>query len=667
MLYHRRPTYLFLFLLTFTLTVLALWAVDAIDTAPARAAAAPVTTAPSPATSTAPATAQSAPAAVEKSDIALLAAGDGHHLWVMYPTPGSNNEVAFQLLRRTADTGIWRPVLHPGENASPLASITWNTPSWPRALSLMTTSPEHPGAASPYLFGQSDNDSPGWVYRYFIDGTQPQPQSFLPPRHAIKAALGGTGQLFVVTLGRPVPGVTQIGSPLHISQTLLSPSSTPATAPAATTSAPATRTAETQDAGLKTPAAPADCFNVYWLPPIAAPTTQPVAPDTLRPAAGEWALLAPLGPPSNDITTGPLASSYIALAQRDNRLLAFWADPASHQSEIMLRTLDYTKTTQRWSNPVAISIRPDEMRAFSRLYALSLDNTLYLLWTVPNGKSQELHGGWLSFDPNNAAAAPKLHMIAPMPLDAAGTGLTAQDVAVGPSENSLVALAINHDSGLQSMVFDSRGKLLSPATPVNTEGPRHDGLISQNIAVVLTALIFALGLWQWRQKPAPFTLPKGAVIAPFHLRALAAGIDFVLPYVLVLFIFGDPEGPVGTFFYWISLLSNTDELAKATDLYVFLALYFLHITLTEIFFHRSAGKAALGLEVLTLDGTPPGIGAVLVRNIFRIPECFVGLVLLYMLMSPRRQRLGDMLARTVVIAREDEQIAAKKDAKNDNE
>jgi uncharacterized RDD family membrane protein YckC len=51
-----------------------------------------------------------------------------------------------------------------------------------------------------------------------------------------------------------------------------------------------------------------------------------------------------------------------------------------------------------------------------------------------------------------------------------------------------------------------------------------------------------------------------------------------------------------------------------------------------------------------LDGKSPTVAAILVRNLIRIPEAAVGVMLLYMLISERRQRLGDLLSRTVVIA-----------------
>jgi uncharacterized RDD family membrane protein YckC len=63
---------------------------------------------------------------------------------------------------------------------------------------------------------------------------------------------------------------------------------------------------------------------------------------------------------------------------------------------------------------------------------------------------------------------------------------------------------------------------------------------------------------------------------------------------------------------------------------------------------RTPGKRALGLRVIQADGRPAGLGAVLLRNLLRpVDLVVVGPVL--MLTTPRRQRLGDLAAGTLVV------------------
>lgn len=67
---------------------------------------------------------------------------------------------------------------------------------------------------------------------------------------------------------------------------------------------------------------------------------------------------------------------------------------------------------------------------------------------------------------------------------------------------------------------------------------------------------------------------------------------------------------------------------------------------------RTPGKAALGIRVIKVDGTPLGFGAVSIRTLLRIvdflPTAYaVGMISL--LTSSRNQRIGDLAAGTVVV------------------
>ena len=80
------------------------------------------------------------------------------------------------------------------------------------------------------------------------------------------------------------------------------------------------------------------------------------------------------------------------------------------------------------------------------------------------------------------------------------------------------------------------------------------------------------------------------------------------------------------------------------------ALVFVYFTLFELF-GTTPGKRVFRMAVLRDGGTKASPTAVVVRNLVRIPEMY----LLYLpsavscLVSPRRKRLGDFAARTVVV------------------
>ncbi len=128
-------------------------------------------------------------------------------------------------------------------------------------------------------------------------------------------------------------------------------------------------------------------------------------------------------------------------------------------------------------------------------------------------------------------------------------------------------------------------------------------------------------------------------------------IDLAIPAVIVAVIFG--MGDIGMLFSaWSGSLTTPDELIKTPQLLYTLLFYVFLVTVGELFFRRSIGKAIVGLQVLMLDGKAPTVGAVLLRNLIRIPEMLPGILGFYVLISDSRQRFGDWLAGTVVVSQQ---------------
>jgi uncharacterized RDD family membrane protein YckC len=86
---------------------------------------------------------------------------------------------------------------------------------------------------------------------------------------------------------------------------------------------------------------------------------------------------------------------------------------------------------------------------------------------------------------------------------------------------------------------------------------------------------------------------------------------------------------------------------------IFFAALFLYYAVLEALFGASVGKLVFGMRVTMRDGSRATGIAVVLRNAVRIPEA----MLLYIpaavscVASPQRQRLGDHVARTVVVRR----------------
>ncbi len=83
------------------------------------------------------------------------------------------------------------------------------------------------------------------------------------------------------------------------------------------------------------------------------------------------------------------------------------------------------------------------------------------------------------------------------------------------------------------------------------------------------------------------------------------------------------------------------------SLYLFDWLYY---TLSEGLFGASIGKFILKLRVIQIDGNPCTLWSAFVRAIFRSIELLLfGLPALFSMHPPLQQRIGDRVARTVVV------------------
>ncbi len=78
-------------------------------------------------------------------------------------------------------------------------------------------------------------------------------------------------------------------------------------------------------------------------------------------------------------------------------------------------------------------------------------------------------------------------------------------------------------------------------------------------------------------------------------------------------------------------------------------LFVLHTGLSELLTGQTLGKKALGCRVVAEDGSDPDLWQVLARNAVKGLEVLAWPLLLFVLLNPARQRLGDLVARTLVV------------------
>ena len=131
-------------------------------------------------------------------------------------------------------------------------------------------------------------------------------------------------------------------------------------------------------------------------------------------------------------------------------------------------------------------------------------------------------------------------------------------------------------------------------------------------------------------------------------KYVGVGLRFVAILIdgIVLFILG----------YLIAAVTGGSTAGgfelQGAPAFLFFILGFLYYVLLETYLGGTLGKLALGMRVIIEDGSPCTISASLIRNLLRIVDFLpfaylLGAILIWN--SPTKQRLGDRLAKTVVV------------------
>jgi uncharacterized RDD family membrane protein YckC len=100
-------------------------------------------------------------------------------------------------------------------------------------------------------------------------------------------------------------------------------------------------------------------------------------------------------------------------------------------------------------------------------------------------------------------------------------------------------------------------------------------------------------------------------------------------------------------------VGGTRQLFGYTVVLPAVCIYLFYHPVLEVLMHgRTPGKRRAGLRIVTRSGGTPGIGALLMRNVFRLIDSLPGFYLLGLLccfMSAQRVRIGDLAAGTLLI------------------
>ena len=141
----------------------------------------------------------------------------------------------------------------------------------------------------------------------------------------------------------------------------------------------------------------------------------------------------------------------------------------------------------------------------------------------------------------------------------------------------------------------------------------------------------------------PFNIDLELALAPFGKRLLAWLLD-----CLILFVYF-----YGFYNLVYARVSMNESLATIVWILGFGVPWAMYDFLQEVFFSgQSVGKRALGIRVVDMQGNEPSISQCLLRQVLRTVDFTItfGLcALISSLVSKNNQRVGDIVAGTVVI------------------
>lgn len=194
-------------------------------------------------------------------------------------------------------------------------------------------------------------------------------------------------------------------------------------------------------------------------------------------------------------------------------------------------------------------------------------------------------------------------------------------------------------------------------TPPPTSWLDHS-LWDQLSYVVLFGVMILIFVRRQDSLLIPARLEPGFALAGHGRRFVAFVLDFLPAFVVTVPLWIEPLRAISEVLPALERDADPspDELATTQRLWLpWLVVRLVH-TLYSIAFEATVGatpgKMAMGLSVRRLDGARAGIGPILTRNISRFVELEPLLTLwpmmLLIVMTRNRQRVGDLLARTVV-------------------
>jgi uncharacterized RDD family membrane protein YckC len=199
--------------------------------------------------------------------------------------------------------------------------------------------------------------------------------------------------------------------------------------------------------------------------------------------------------------------------------------------------------------------------------------------------------------------------------------------------------------------LDIRGNtLLEPTVLALKQRSPMDDLMQYVMLAFIAVLATVLMLAFWRRDASwnKLELPANLMVADLGRRALAAAIDMAPGLLGSMYYFGLNFEELMLRWPGNGLAHTLEQIMPGT---VVIGVFVIHTTVSELIFARTLGKVVTGLRTTALNGSRPRVWQLLIRGLLKILDMIPGAWLLLMLpvIAPHRQRLGDLVGRTVVV------------------
>ncbi len=227
-------------------------------------------------------------------------------------------------------------------------------------------------------------------------------------------------------------------------------------------------------------------------------------------------------------------------------------------------------------------------------------------------------------------------------------------ISESPDQSMTIAYATSKKGVIAVSQWSAYGQPLGDTEMIAISSEDSTYEPSTWVLMAISVGLFLLVMTRKSSGPQEIVLPAGMVFAPFWRRGAAFVIDFMPAVFLSMIFWWDYFAAMDQSANLLEYLQEVqhDSTMLMINFFVY-SVYVGYSIVMEGLWGRTLGKRMMGLEVrqLTDMNQRPGWANVVGRNLIKVMELNFPPFLLVLFFTRNRQRVGDIVARTVVVCR----------------